>query len=780
MRFLWIFPQIEAMMLKLQRLQQKAILEDDYDTGGPGAAPGVVSTGGSSHRRLGRRPGYLRLQDEDRRSPVYPTICAVSPSHSAPLEPGLASDPPPSSCVSHGGQRRPSHTPSVSNPAPLDRPLPHSSLRPDSPRGTDSLPPPARDQFTSSFSFIRLSLTSDPRTDRTPPPSPGPGAARTDQPVTAVTDKPLDPAGERWVSRESSGGHTAGHTAVTPELKDLLPDLDSCSLSLDSSDSASASSVTSGYESATPCGGGSATPCGGGSATPCGDTWGALLRRYEGILQDCLHSNRTNAQIEAMMLKLQRLQQKAILEDDYDTAERFGQKLEELRGEKSSLRLGLPSRHPALSHLLERLRVGVCAALQETAGSHSGEMQQVAVEERGRGSPLGRDSTQDPRKRREHLLQEKKLVQEEMQTLRCRMQELQRRSQRLEEELLQDDQLGEELLQEEEHLEEGVAPALRSCSPAQLQELSRALDDLVTSEHHAQIYAQPPPLLLRLKEQEEALKACIKETTAKVVMSQRVGGGLQRKVSASETQLLALHEAKLAAISGSDFSSAKELKAELKALYGERDRLESLARRLQALSSGNSRELARMKSEHSLLKQDLEHRQAQYETTQRENTLKYIELLEEKLHSCGNSVLERLWEADLEACHLLLRAPSCCGPGGEEVPATQAPPPEPHPKQEQDCAMLMALGGRWCSDTGLQHSEFTKKLEEFLFCMEDSQDPCDVNAEVTGVTEQCELIGRRLESLEEQLQTAISERDHALAHILTLPSTYNTWTYCPA
>lgn len=36
-----------------------------------------------------------------------------------------------------------------------------------------------------------------------------------------------------------------------------------------------------------------------------------------------------------------------------------------------------------------------------------------------------------------------------------------------------------------------------------------------------------------------------------VVMSQKLGSSLRRKVSETETQLLALHEAKLAAISGS-------------------------------------------------------------------------------------------------------------------------------------------------------------------------------------------------------------------------------------
>ncbi|XP_064174218.1 disrupted in schizophrenia 1 protein [Anguilla rostrata] len=762
----------------------------------PGAAPGVVSSGGGSRRKLGRRPGYMRVQEEGRRPLVNPAQCA-------PLDSGRASHPPPpSSAASPGGQHYCHSTPSVCDPAPSDRPLPHSGSGPASsdrplppsssgptpsdrplpqngssptlsdrplphsssgsapshrslpqisssptplhrplphsslrcsrgvsPCGADSLAPSAGDQFTSSFSFIRLSLTSEPTTDCSPP-SPstlgsppgdlGPGSALPEQSVTAVTDKPADPAGGQWVSREGRGD-----PAVTPELKDLLPDSDSCSLSVDSSDSASASSVTSGYE----------------SATPCGDGWDALLKRYEGILQDCLHSNRRNAQIEAMMLKLQRLQQKAVLEDDYDTAEHFGQKLEELRQEKSALQLGLPSRHPAVSHFLQRLRVGVSVALQERAGGHSGERQEMAVEERGQGSPQDKDLSQDPRKRREHLLQEKKRVQEEMQALRRRLQELQGRSQRLEEELLQ-----------EEQLEEGVGPALRSCSPAQLQELSRALDDLVTSEHHAHICSQLPPLLLRLVEQEAALKASIKETSAKVLMSQRLGGGLQRKVSASETQLLALHEAKLAAISGRPAPPSPNLPhpnlPSTAPTCPRSDYPEAGAECGQLMCR-----LLRTPTWHN----------AQYESMQRENTLKYIELLEDKLHSCGNSLLERVWEADLEVCHLLVRAPSSCGSVGVEAPPTQDPPPEPHPKQGQDCAMLTALGGRWCTETGLQHSEFTKKLEEFLFCMEDSQDTCDVAAEVTEVTEQGELIGRRLESLEEQLQTAILDRDPTLS-----------------
>ncbi|KAI1894640.1 hypothetical protein AGOR_G00117840 [Albula goreensis] len=743
---------------------------------GPVVVPGVISVGGS-RKKLGRRPGYMRAEREGERLHLTSGKCSESVYHSGPPEPDLTctvTDLQGSQQQSLQCRERSNHcqrTPSTphkqtSTPSHLDLPSLQSSLGCDQPSracGADSSGSTVRDQFTSSFSFIRLSLSSDNTTDSIinqpspcalsqaatfPHPQSGTGPALSDKSATVVTSKSLDPAGVQWGSREGDSD-----PMVTSELKDLLPDSDSCSLSLDSSDSASASSLTSGYE----------------SITPCGDGWDTLLKRYEGILQDCLHSNRTNAQIEGMMLKLQRLQQKAVLEDDYDTAERFGQKLEELQREKTSLKMGLPSRHPAVSRFLERLRAGVHTALHEATGNNYREQQEVV-----QVKPLGGEHSKGPRKRRDRLLQEKGLIQEEMQKLHSRLQVLQERNQQLEQELLQ-----EEELEKLEQLEDVEGPVLRNYTSAQLQELSRVLDDLVTSEHRAQICAHPPPLILRLKKQEEALSTCIKETTAKVVMSQRLGGSLRRKISASETQLLALHEAKLAAISGSDFSSAKELKAEMKALYSERDRLEGLVKRLQALSSGNSQELARMKEEHRQLRHDLEHKQTQFEKTQRENTVKYVELLEDRLHSCGNSVVERVWEADLEACHLLLRglqlrAPTCCGPDNEEGPTTPEPCPQPHPKQEQDCAMLTALGGRWCPEADLQNSEFTKKLEEFLFCMEDNhpEDPCVEDLEAMEVTEQCEMISHRLGSLEEQLQTAILDRNHALAHILS-PRSWN-------
>ncbi|XP_038593384.1 disrupted in schizophrenia 1 protein isoform X1 [Micropterus salmoides] len=631
-----------------------------------------------------------------------------------------------------------------------------------------------QDSFNSSFSFIQQSLSSSQRTDTIPATPP-----REQEPLNWSTKAPRLPKTipvtlsiEHNVSKESTPvqslpSSTPGSQGEREELSlggrfwqeclwggrevtSDLPDCDSQSLDIEitsslsvDSDTASASSVTSGYESATP-------------ASDQG--WDNLMKKYEGVLQDCLQNNRTYTKIESMMLKLQRLQQKAILDDDYDAAERFGKKLEELCRERGALKLGLPSRQPSVALFLERLRQVVHSALQRADSSLCREGVEPDAGERS-------DSLQGPLHRRDRLIQEKRLVEEEIAELQQRLTELKGRSQHLEKQIQQ-----EELQMEAEELEGSV---LRSCNVAQLRDMSRTLQDLVTSENRTQISVSPPPSMLRLQEQEQALNLSIKEATAKVVMSQRLGSSLRRKVSETETQLLALQEAKLAAISGNDFSSAKELRAEMKAVYLERDRLEALAKRLHSLSLGSRQELARMKEQRQQLRQELEQKEAKHETRLKENTTKYIKLLEDRLHSCGCPGLERIWEADLEACNLFLRGlqlrtPSCSGVDIEDLPtAAVYLPTQPCTKDEEDCAMLTALGGRWCPEANLQHSEFTKKLEEFLFCMEDNhpEDGCS-EAEAADLTERCELISDRLMTLEDELQMAILNRDPALTQSL--------------
>uniref|UniRef100_A0A8C1CMQ5 DISC1 scaffold protein n=1 Tax=Cyprinus carpio carpio TaxID=630221 RepID=A0A8C1CMQ5_CYPCA len=711
-----------------------------------GVSPKVAA--GSYRRRSFRRPGYMR---------------------SEPLNHSCDSKHISGSPTTENTQKSASKLPS----SPSERWLREVFKRDDgqdSPEthrlrdAKENSPVPSRSIFNSSFSFIQQSLETGDLVDVSANKSASKRSERSAalEPHTALVVDPLSQSeistspisqSERELFSLSNSPCSTGRqksilldrepwledldvqisSSVTSYAKESIQDSDSVSLdtevtssfSIDSSDSAS--SVTSGYDSATP------------SSDQSRD---GLRKKYEDVLQDCLQSNRTNTKIESMMMKLRRLQHKAVLDDDYDTAERFGEKLEELRRERAMLKPGLPSRHPQVTGFLERLRAAVHSVSHRT---------DTDCRQNGESSAdQGSSSSQSRFPTREKLLEEKQRIQKEMCDLQRRLQELQERSRAVEEQL---------------------EPVLRVCDPAQLRLTARALEDMISSEHRAQISVSPPAEIVRLQEQERALRSSIKEATAKVVMSQRLGSSVSRKVSESDTQLLALHEAKLTALSGNDFCSAKELKAEIRSAYGERDRLEGLERKLKTLSTGSGRDLSRMKEQHKQIKLELQEREAQYERSLKENTLKYIELLEDRLHSCGSPALEHIWEADLEACHLLLKGldqrtssisesedlPSIPGSGSDVLPFT---------KEEADCAMLTALGGRWCPEADLQHSEFTKKLEEFLFCLEDAS-PEDLCGATTKLAERCELISERLHYLEEQLQTAIEQHDKDLTHILT-------------
>lgn len=76
------------------------------------------------------------------------------------------------------------------------------------------------------------------------------------------------------------------------------------------------------------------------------------------------------------------------------------------------------------------------------------------------------------------------------------MEELQRRLTELKE---RSRCLGQRIQQEEQQVEaeELEGSVLRSCTVAQLRDLSRTLQDLVASESRAQISVSPPPSLLR-------------------------------------------------------------------------------------------------------------------------------------------------------------------------------------------------------------------------------------------------------------------------------------------
>uniref|UniRef100_A0A7M4FGC7 DISC1 scaffold protein n=1 Tax=Crocodylus porosus TaxID=8502 RepID=A0A7M4FGC7_CROPO len=632
--------------------------------------------------------------------------------------------------------------------------------------------PVSQDSFNSSFSFIQLSLNSGYERNTTESQSDGRGAECVLQTnVTGKMDKVnLGELGEGGRSshkdlgassclcRHSEDYKYARETIWNDKLQDCetvsLSDTDATfSCSTDTSDAASAgSSITSGYES---------------SFTISDHNWDTLMRKYEPVLLDCLLGNRSTLKIKALMLRLQRLQEKAVEEDDYDKADKFKKKLEELEREKNSLKFQLPSSHPSISSFLGRFHVQVQAALSRAADrGRSEEMQLWQENEQKLLSPAYHERIQISTAKRDQLLQEKTWLQKETEDLRARLTVLEARDQQLRREIEAQDRLIQ--------LQDCELPAcLGFVSLRELQEISKALDDTLGSSCQIPFSLDLPGTVKSLQEKEQSLSMSIKETAAKVCTSQKLCSTLRRKVSDIETQLPALLEAKMLAVSGRNFCTAKDLAEEIRSLTSEKEGLEGLLQELLVLSARNVRKLERIKEDHNRLKQELEQGESAFEANVKENAVKYMDMLEDKLHSCGSQLLQRVWEADLEACQLLIRGfqlkeAGCCASEedknqADEMEAAADSRLDPEKGKENH----IPKGTEWGTAPCPKPCELKEVVADISFGVEDhlSEEFYILSAELG---EKCETISEKLVYLEGQLQSAICNIDEGLIHILFL------------
>ncbi|XP_058881406.1 disrupted in schizophrenia 1 protein isoform X1 [Acipenser ruthenus] len=522
------------------------------------------------------------------------------------------------------------------------------------------------DTFNSSFSFIQISLNSSHEVETVGNDSKHLPAVGLEEP-TILQDETdcgfskMDKTDNffskvLWTDAASMSWQynliDESQPITDADMKQRMQDSDTFSVdteavfsfSVDSSNAASTgSSVTSGYE----------------SSTSTDHTWDAVLKKYDDFLQDCLQSNRSNIKMESLLLKLQKLQEKAIREDDYDRADKFLKKLVELKRERSTLKVGLPSRHPAVSRFLEKLKDQAQLALQQAysdCGSNNKDIEHSQKIEK-EVTCSGQEKTQGSIFRRDRLIQEKQQLQKEIQDLRRQLAELEVKEYQLSMEIKEEDRLIQS--------QDSEVPSLLNTPLGELQDMYKALDEMGSFVHRNYLFTEVPHHIKSLKERELSLSTTIKEATAKVFMSQKLCSSLRKKVSDIETQLPTLHEAKMVSISGNDFSTAKDLKEEMRSLSLEKDRLEELIKKLQPLRTGNDRSFDMTKEDYIRVKRELELKKTQFENNLKDSAAKYIELLEDKLNSCGNQLLERVWEADLEACYLLvqglhLKEAGCC------------------------------------------------------------------------------------------------------------------------
>ncbi|XP_027960310.1 disrupted in schizophrenia 1 protein [Eumetopias jubatus] len=615
-----------------------------------------------------------------------------------------------------------------------------------------SAPAGSQDAFTSSFSFIRLSLGSAGERGEAEgrPPSREAEAPCQSPEETEATAASLDRPHEhpRLLSPHLSL-KTAQHLADSAQAAGGSRGPEREPLSLLDTDTASF------------CSPGPSWPV--GSSLGDSQRWDTLLRRCEPVLLDCLLSDQRWLEVKSLRLKLQKLQGKAVEDDDYDKGETVLLKLQVLQQEKIGKHFKLPPRCPSLN-IFVALRISLSSHLYHygcfTLRAGGDDPHAPSRMEPKLLEPTAQDTLHVSITRRDWLLQEKQQLQKEIEALQARMSVLEAKDQQLRREIEEQEQLlpwqGCDL-----------TALVGGLSLGELQEVSKALHNTLALANQIPLCAEPPETIRSLQERIKSLNLSLKEIPAKVCMSERLSSTLRKKVNDIETQLPALLEAKMLAVSGSHFSTAKELTEEIKSLTAEREGLEGLLDKLRVLSSRNVQKLGSVKEDYSRLRRELDQGEAAYEMGVKENALKYMEMLEDKLRSCKCPLLGKVWGADLEACRLLVQSLQL-----QESRGTLFAEDE---RQTDDfvgaiCPTTPAISPKLHSEvekkTPLQAFEDWKahlSPSPYFAGREQKEESCILSAELG---EKCEAIDKKLLYLEDQLHTAIYSHDEDLIQSL--------------
>nr|XP_032819796.1 disrupted in schizophrenia 1 protein [Petromyzon marinus] len=608
------------------------------------------------------------------------------------------------------------------------------------------------DTFVSSFSFIRESL-------RVPQPATGRGD------LIAGKGAIFGPvAGER-PPRRTEGRCTGGSEPScrsTPHRSHSVSSASSCDVSSVLSDGGASESEPDGA----PCGrrdtdtglgsagssdaGSLTAPSSPSSSSPSSyepaSRWELLLETHKHVLRQCAETNSSRLQLIMRVRELKRQQMVAAGQDDFEAAEQVSKRLEETQAQLALLSFQIPSGNVELA---AALRSVVFSASCVSAGKSQDEL------------------WRDPCFK---IQQKKKALQERISELRRSLSELEEEERRV----------GVAL---DERDRNGVAVADDRCgrgsplTPDLLGTLEDSLRWLLAS-------LATPGEVERLREQEKTLALSVKELSTKVAACQLEVAALGQKISDAETQLRVLTENKASAVAERDFALARRLVEEGRRLAEEGD----MARwRLQALQGprgttgtratggASHNELERFRQQHREARAGLETLTAQHEQKLRDQAMAHSKVLQDFMNRCKNPFVTRVWEADLQACSVILQSLAIdrhgeddLGQGGvtaegadgtkvtveaTEVPAEKISQPESvwldrETAKETLCFTENGLPVNPCEVVSDHPNALPRQLSD------------DV------IQEQCESISNRLLCLEEQLQHALDTRDQRLAQRL--------------
>ncbi|XP_012586876.1 PREDICTED: disrupted in schizophrenia 1 protein [Condylura cristata] len=487
-----------------------------------------------------------------------------------------------------------------------------------------SAPEGCQDAFTSNFSFIRLSLHSAGERGEAEGCPPSREAEAPCQSLEEMATKAASlerPHGDPRLFSPSFSLNSAQGPEHCVQAAGGSPSLACEKLALLAADTASSCSPDPSWLQ--------------GNISGDAHPLDLLFRKCESVLLDCLLSHRRQLEVKSLRLNLQKLQEKAIEDDDYDKAEMLKQKLEDLEKEKSDLQLQLPSQQPALRILLRQLGAQAQGAVHRALQVGNDGSQTTLRMELKPLEPNAQDNLHASISRRDWLLQEKQQLQKEIEVLQARMSVLEAKDHQLRKQI-------EELEQLLPWQGCDLTPLVGRLSLGELQEVSKALQDTLALASQIPLRAEPPETTRSLQERIKSLNLSLKEITAKVCMSEGLCSTLRKKVNDIETQLPGLLEAKMLAVSGNHFCMAKELTEEIRSLTSEREGLEGLLNKLLVLSSRNVKKLGSIREDYDRLRRELNHGETAYETVVKEKTMKYMAVLEDKLRRNLTSFLQIL------------------------------------------------------------------------------------------------------------------------------------------
>ncbi|XP_060710926.1 disrupted in schizophrenia 1 protein [Hemiscyllium ocellatum] len=316
-------------------------------------------------------------------------------------------------------------------------------------------------------------------------------------------------------------------------------------------------------------------------------------------------------------------------------------------------------------------------------------------------------------------------------------------------------------------------PSLLTLSANELQDLNKTLKDALPLRNKILFNSKLPEDVKRLHLKEQSLIMAIKTAATKIFTSQRLCNKLSGKASDIEMQLPILLEAKMLAISGHEFSTAKALAEEFKYLNSKKVELEELINDLQDFSIKKAQQFETIREEYNSLRAQLDQRESLFEKNLKENIFAYMKVLEEKLQSCGNQLLEKIWEADFEACQLFfkslqLQEANFCGPERQEFqPNEDSNAVEDACIEVKDKDDSTFLSKDWCViQCSVPDQKETDLSKVSTFSIKDTQSEITYKSSAVDIGVQCETISHKLVYLEDQLQMAINNHDKSLTHIL--------------